>query len=67
LGALKRSVRCFFSGFSLLFTTILAVLTSAYYNNAIAKTATDVMANAVILLFISSLLTGVVPHLFELD
>lgn len=53
LAVKKSSIRCLVSGLCLLSVTIFAVATSSFYNNAIAQTDTEVLANAVILLFIN--------------
>ena len=45
----------FVSGFILLFLTILAAYTSVLYNIALAETNTQIIVNAVILLFINDL------------
>lgn len=55
LAASRKSVHCFCGSFLLLSITVLAIYTSAVYNRAIAMSSTELIVNAVILLFVNEI------------
>ena len=54
-GALMGDATLSLSGFMLAFLTVMGIVTSAFYNQALAEKNTDLITNAVILLFINEL------------
>merc|ERR1712194_22801 len=73
-GAKEKRGRAFFGGMILNITSLFVLYASTIYNNAIATTDTDLIANAVIILFVAdldemmlSILVVIYPNLFPKD
>merc|ERR1712194_330898 len=70
----KKKWGAFFGGMVLMITSLFVLYASTIYNNAIATTNTDLIANAVIILFVAdldemmlSILVVIYPNLFPKD